>query len=150
MSAKKRGWKLEAGGWNFTESTLWVDNEALKRPAVDVPAVLNFQNPHFLANHLVQDTVIPNSKFPITLELMAKRLTIVRGLSREPLFNGPTNPSLEITVDGGQIFSDDGRMVDELVAHHRRRFLRWLQTCSCVNALLRTKVAARACACCAR
>ena len=118
--------------------------EPLERNFVYVTAMADAMHPHLLTDDLIEDAIISYSELPVPLEAMPQRFSIVGRLGREPLFDGLLDPSLQVSVDAGEVVRQHGGVIDNRGGHYRRRFFRCPHTCSCVKAFRRSKVAARA------
>ncbi len=89
---------------------------------------------HLALNDLVDHSVIPDTKSPVTLQAIPKRLSVVGWFGREALLDSSENPVLKGAMDSSTILCEDERVVDDLIRHYRRRFFKCAHTCSCVKA----------------
>lgn len=84
---------------------------------VNFLAVTNGVNADFRADYLINNAIIADPEFSITLEAAPERFAVTEGIGKKPHFNGLSNPFLEISIDGGKIAPRDVRVINELIGH---------------------------------
>jgi len=75
------------------------------------------KDPDLGASDIVDDPIVPCTKFAVPFETPSKRLAITDRIREKPLFDRLTDPFLDVPIDEREIFFWDIRMVGELIRH---------------------------------